>query len=165
MVALTNLNHRPSQLLQHLDGVCGGGGGVGVSEGFSLVSHNGFCSGMTPLCSQTSVISLCSLYNMWKCLQLLWSISLTTDICEESDNDTDDSDDGDDDVSDLEGAVPTTKRQRLAKEEALEWSPASRLLPTVYRVWGTVPASYLIQVKTMSLQSSTYFGQHLFVNW
>ena len=52
-----------------------------------------------------------------------------TGISEESDDDTDDSDDADDDVSDLEGAAPTRKRQRLAREEALERSLVSGLYP------------------------------------
>ena len=44
-----------------------------------------------------------------------------TGICEESDCDIEDSDDyDDDDLSDLEGVVPTRKRRRLAREEALE---------------------------------------------
>ena len=44
-----------------------------------------------------------------------------TGICEESDCDIDDGDDDDDDdLSDLEGAAPTPKRQRLAMEEALK---------------------------------------------
>ena len=53
-----------------------------------------------------------------------------TGICEESDCDIDDDDDDDDDdLSDLEGAAPTPKRRRLAREEALERSLASGLYP------------------------------------
>ena len=52
--------------------------------------------------------------------KLSLSISLITGISEESDDDTDDGDDADDDVSDLEGAAPTPKCQRLTREEALE---------------------------------------------
>ena len=53
-----------------------------------------------------------------------------TGICEESDCDIDDGDDDDDDdLSDLEGAAPTPKRRRLAREEALERSLASGLYP------------------------------------
>ena len=44
-----------------------------------------------------------------------------TGICEESDTDIDDgNDDDDDDLSDLEAVAPTPKRQRLARDEALE---------------------------------------------
>ena len=93
--------------------------------------------------------------------KLSLSISLITDISEESDDDTDDSDDADDDVSDLEGAAPTPKHQRLAREEALERSLASGLYPQFI---VRDRHSHLIQVKTMSLHSCSWFGQHLYVN-
>ena len=54
-----------------------------------------------------------------------------TGICEESDCDIDDGDDDDDndDLSDLEGAAPTPKCRRLAREEAPEQLLASGLYP------------------------------------
>ena len=72
------------------------------------------------------VVSVCCLYNVWRCLQLSLSISLITSICEESDDDTDDGDDFDDD---LEGAAPTSKCWRLAREDGLERSLVSGLYP------------------------------------
>ena len=55
---------------------------------------------------------------------------LLTGICEESDCDIDDGDDDDNnDLSDMEGAAPTPKRQRLAREEALQRLLASGLYP------------------------------------
>ena len=71
-------------------------------------------------------------------------------ICKESDCDGDDDDY--DDLSDLEGAAPIPKCQRLGRGSSGPYSDV-RDCP-----------SYLIQVKIMSLHWCIWFGQHLCVN-
>ena len=78
--------------------------------------------------SMIHLISFSCMWIVWR-YQFTLSISLMTDICEESDCDIDDSNDDDDDVSDLERAAPTPKHWRIAREEALERSLASWLHP------------------------------------
>ena len=118
------------------------------------------------------VVSLCCLYNVWRCLQLSLSISLETGISENDTNDGDDDDDDNDDVSDLEGAAPTPKLQRLAREEALERSLASwssivpfffsHLIKMYFNNWSYhlqlgIPPSFILGNECFSVQSLHFF--------